>query len=197
MRGGSFGYVSPSIRWWQKAGSRTSFSLNGNYMRADGNYPFTLVNGKYVTEEKRNNSAIYTYQIEPTLFHTFKDSSNLELKAYYFYSKRGLPGSVTLYNPISDETLWDENVFIQTRYKKDFHRNGLYRHKPNIIMDGINTKIKAMSMQTGCTVLCIGRMNIICRQLHYIVHGMFCLYLWRKTELSINCAVIYRTVLFL
>ena len=72
MRGGSFGYVSPSIRWWQKAGSRTSFSLNGNYMRADGNYPFTLVNGKYVTEEKRNNSAIYTYQIEPTLFHTFK-----------------------------------------------------------------------------------------------------------------------------
>ena len=120
MRGGSFGYVSPSIRWWQKAGSRTSFSLNGNYMRADGNYPFTLVNGKYVTEEKRNNSAIYTYQIEPTLFHTFKDSSNLELKAYYFYSKRGLPGSVTLYNPISDETLWDENVFIQTRYKKDF-----------------------------------------------------------------------------
>lgn len=84
MRGGSFGYVSPSIRWWQKAGSRTSFSLNGNYMRADGNYPFTLVNGKYVTEEKRNNSAIYTYQIEPTLFHTFKDSSNLELKAYYF-----------------------------------------------------------------------------------------------------------------
>ena len=66
MRGGSFGYVSPSIRWWQKAGSRTSFSLNGNYMRADGNYPFTLVNGKYVTEEKRNNSAMYTYQIEPT-----------------------------------------------------------------------------------------------------------------------------------
>ena len=44
----------------------------------------------------------------------------MELKAYYFYSKRGLPGSVTLYNPISDETLWDENVFIQTRYKKDF-----------------------------------------------------------------------------
>lgn len=27
---------------------------------------------------------------------------------------------MTLYNPISDETLWDENVFIQTRYKKDF-----------------------------------------------------------------------------
>ena len=61
--------------------------------------------------------------------------------------------------------------------RRIFHRNGLYRHKPNIIMDGINTKIKAMSMQTGCTGLCIGRMNIICRQLHYIVHGMFCLYL--------------------
>lgn len=81
MRGGSFGYVSPSFRWWQKLGNRTRLSLDTNYMRADGNYPFTLVNGKYVTEEKRNNSAIYSYQAEPTLFHTFKDSSNLELKA--------------------------------------------------------------------------------------------------------------------
>ena len=56
---GSFGYVTPTLRWWQKIGNRTRLALNANYMRADGNYPFTLVNGKYVTEEKRNNSDIY------------------------------------------------------------------------------------------------------------------------------------------
>ena len=120
VRGGSFGMVSPSLRWWQKLGSRTRVALDASYMRADGNYPFTLVNGKYVTEEKRNNSGIYSWQGEATLYHTFKDDSELDVKGYYFYSRRGLPGAVTLYNPLSDETLWDENTFVQARYRKHF-----------------------------------------------------------------------------
>lgn len=120
IRGGSFGYVTPSLRWWQKIGSRTRLAVDANYMRADGNYPFTLVNGKYVTEEKRNNSDIYSWQGEATLFHTFKDGGELDVKGYYFNSRRGLPGAVTLYNPLSDETLWDENTFVQARYKKQF-----------------------------------------------------------------------------
>lgn len=120
IRGGSFGYASPSFRWWQQLSSRTRFAVDANYMRADGNYPFTLVNGKYVTEEKRNNSDIYSWQGEATLYHTFKEGGDLDVKGYYFYSRRGLPGAVTLYNPLSDETLWDENTFVQARYKKNF-----------------------------------------------------------------------------
>ncbi len=120
VRGGSFGMVSPSLRWWQKLGCRTRVAVDAGYMRADGNYPFTLVNGKYVTEEKRNNSGIYSWQGEATLYHTFKDDSELDVKGYYFYSRRGLPGAVTLYNPLSDETLWDENTFVQARYRKHF-----------------------------------------------------------------------------
>ena len=120
VRGGSFGMVSPSLRWWQKLGCRTRVAVDAGYMRADGNYPFTLVNGKYVTEEKRNNSGIYSWQGEATFYHTFKDDSELDVKGYYFYSRRGLPGAVTLYNPLSDETLWDENTFVQARYRKHF-----------------------------------------------------------------------------
>ena len=55
-----------------------------------------------------------------TLYHTFKDGGELDVKGYYFYSRRGLPGAVTLYNPLSDETLWDENTFVQARYRKHF-----------------------------------------------------------------------------
>lgn len=120
IRGGSFGYVTPSLRWWQKIGDRTRLAVEGNYMRADGNYPFTLVNGKYVTKEKRNNSDIYSWQGEATLYHTFGEGGTLEVKGYYFNSRRGLPGSVTLYNPLSAEKLWDENTFVQARYKKQF-----------------------------------------------------------------------------
>jgi outer membrane cobalamin receptor len=118
LRGGSFGYVTPSIRHWQKLGARTGLSADASYMRADGNYPFTLKNGKYVTREKRNNSDIYSLQGEVNLYHTFRDESQWDTKAYYYYSQRGLPGSVTLYNPISHERLWDENFFAQTRWRK-------------------------------------------------------------------------------
>ena len=120
MRGGSFGYLTPSIRHWQKLSERTSLSVDGNYQRADGEYPFKLKNGNLTTEEKRINSDIESYQGEANLFHTFIDESELNVKAYYFHSERGLPGAVDYYNKESDERLWDKNFFVQARYKKVF-----------------------------------------------------------------------------
>ena len=73
-----------------------------------------------MTEEKRYNSDIESYQGEANLFHTFKDESELSAKAYYFRSERGLPGAVILYNPETDERLWDENFFTQAKYKREF-----------------------------------------------------------------------------
>ena len=120
MRGGSFGYLTPAIRHWQQLGERTRLAVNANYLRADGEYPFTLKNGKQTTEEKRINSDVESWQGEVNLFHTFKDDSELNAKAYYYQSERGLPGAVILYNNASDERLWDKNFFAQTRYKKVF-----------------------------------------------------------------------------
>lgn len=120
LKGGSFGLVTPSLRYWQRVGEQTSLALNGSYMRADGVYPFVLVNGRERTNEKRYNSDIYTWQGEANLFHTFADKSQLDMKAYWFYSERGLPGSVTLYNPVSRERLWDEDFFAQAVYRKTF-----------------------------------------------------------------------------
>lgn len=120
VRGGSFGYITPSIRHWQGLGERTRLSVDAGYQRADGSYPFELKNGTLVTEEKRINSDIESMQGEANLFHTFRDESELNVKAYYFHSERGLPGTVILYNKESDERLWDENFFAQARYKKAF-----------------------------------------------------------------------------
>lgn len=123
LKGGSFGLVTPSLRYWQRVGEQTSLALNGSYMRADGVYPFVLVNGRERTNEKRYNSDIYTWQGEANLYHTFADKSQLDMKAYWFYSERGLPGSVTLYNPVSRERLWDEDFFAQAVYRKAFNEN--------------------------------------------------------------------------
>lgn len=137
VRGGSFGYITPSFRHWQALGDRTRLSVDANYQHADGSYPFTLKNGKLTTEEKRTNSDIESYQGEANLFHTFKDDSELNMKAYYYHSERGLPGSVVLYNPQSDERLWDRNFFAQAKYKKIFspkwtlQAQGKYNHSWN------------------------------------------------------------------
>lgn len=120
LTGGSFGYVSPAFRHWQKLGETTSVVASANYLRADGQYPFVIENGKFTSEEKRQNSDIESYQGEVNVFHSFDESDELRAKAYYFKSERGLPGSVVLYNNHSDERLWDENFFAQARYRKQF-----------------------------------------------------------------------------
>ena len=120
LKGGSFGMVNPYVRYAHRLSGRTSVSLDLDYLRSDGQYPFILTNGKYQTKEKRYNSAIDAWHTEANLFHSFKDESQLDLKVYYYQSDRGLPGAVTLYNPESYEHLWDKNAFVQAKYKKQF-----------------------------------------------------------------------------
>ena len=118
VRGGSFGYITPSVRYWQRLGERTSLALDANYQHADGSYPYTLVNGKLVSKEKRVNSDIDSRQAELNLFHTLRSEGELSLKTHYFDSERGLPGSILLYQNDARERLWDRNIFVQARYKQ-------------------------------------------------------------------------------
>ena len=119
-RTGSFGLLSTNARWEQQAGARSALTLDASLLRSDGAYPFRLENGKYTAIEKRHNSDILSYQGEANLFHLFADSSRWDTKAYYYRSRRGLPGGVILYNPESHERLTDENFFLQTRWSKTF-----------------------------------------------------------------------------
>ncbi len=127
MRGGSFGYVMPSLRYARKLGSHTRMMLEGDYMRADGIYPFALDNGREETTERRNNSDINSWHVEGNLYHTFKNEGHLQAKGYFFRSGRGLPGSVILYNPTARERLWDENFFTQLAYDRQFSTRWQWR----------------------------------------------------------------------
>ena len=117
---GSFGYISPDVRLWQKIGQRLTATLDATFMHADGNYPFRLQNGDETIREKRENSEINSWHAEANLNYEIPNSGELNLKGYYFYSKRGLPGAVILYNPVSTEKLYDENAFVQIRFRKRF-----------------------------------------------------------------------------
>lgn len=119
IKGGSFGMINPSLRWTQRLGKSTVGSLSGNFLYADGEYPFQLVNGKYVTEEKRKNSDVHSWHVEGNVHHDINEHSRISVKGYYFDSERGLPGSVVLYSNQANERLWDKNGFVQMKYENE------------------------------------------------------------------------------
>ena len=120
MKTGSFGLLNPYLRYDQRLGERVSLSVNGDYMRADNRYPFRLVNGKYVTTEKRNNNFIETYRAEANITVHTSDNGLLQGKAYYYDSFRQLPGPVVYYNNENHEQETDRNFFAQLHYQTLF-----------------------------------------------------------------------------
>lgn len=122
VKTGSFGLVNPNVSYGQKLGDKWSLTWYGDFLRADGSYPFILENGEQVEKRKRKNSDIESWRTELNLFGDMGRGGTLSVKGYYFDSERGLPGSVILYNDYTGERLWDKNAFVQAYYKKDISR---------------------------------------------------------------------------
>jgi vitamin B12 transporter len=118
LKTGAFGLLSPSLKYETLIGGRTAVSVYGNYMRADGTYPYRLYNARTVTNEKRYNSDIESEQGELNLVHQTADSTTLRAKVSYFHSERGLPGAVIYYLKRSEERMWDEDFFSQLSLRK-------------------------------------------------------------------------------
>lgn len=114
LRGGSFGYASAALRYWERLGERTLLGVDGSYQRTDGIYPFLLDNGATSTHERRHNGDVEAWQGEVNLCHTFADGAEWQTKLYAYDSERGLPGAVILYKDAARERLWDKNVFVQS-----------------------------------------------------------------------------------
>ena len=118
---GSFGLCSPSVNYSQKLNEHTWTDVGINYSTAHGRYPYTQINGTQVTTEQRSNTDIAQLSGEWNFHHTFSDGSNIDTKAYYYNSERGLPGAVILYNNHSTERLADRNAFVQAQYSKQWN----------------------------------------------------------------------------
>lgn len=123
IKGGSFGFVSPSLRYIGRLGETTAVTVDAKYLRSDGAYPFKVDNAGKLIKLKRYNSDISSSQGEVNLIHAFQDSSLLRAKASYYRSKRALPGSVIFYANPSEERMWDEDVFAQVGYERSLARH--------------------------------------------------------------------------
>ncbi len=118
---GSFGLVNPYASFDHKIGKSNWIKASGNFLRADGDYPYTLTNGGIVTEEKRKNSAVKSGSADLSGRFDLSHRSHLSVKTYYYESDRELPGSVVYYSNLENkETLKDKNAFAQAQLYSDW-----------------------------------------------------------------------------
>lgn len=120
---GSFGFVSPYLRYVQRLSDRLTFQAMGEYTYAGNDYPFLLHNGKYTTRERRTNSRMNSGHGEVNIHWMMgrradgMSRSQLWAKLYYYDNDRQLPGIVRYYTNLNAEQLHDRNAFAQARWQ--------------------------------------------------------------------------------
>ncbi|MBR4920682.1 MAG: TonB-dependent receptor [Prevotella sp.] len=114
---GSFGYVSPFIRYEQNLSDKFAFSAVGEYTYAENDYPYELKNGLETIQSERNNNKMNSGHGELNFLWTINPTNRLSGKVYYYDNDRQLPGIVHYYVNLNKETLRDRNVFSQLMYQ--------------------------------------------------------------------------------
>lgn len=119
---GSFGLIQPSFAGYFPSGKTSAFSIQTESLFSKGDYPFTIQNGNLSEKTKRNNSQIKSLETEINFIKKFKDSSHLQLKMRNFLSDRGLPGAVVFFNNNSAQSLYNNDLFFQSHYERNFNK---------------------------------------------------------------------------
>ena len=96
---------------------RWSATAYVNAQRAEGDYPFTLVNGDISSRERRSNSDVENITAEGNIFANWGEWGTTAAKLYYYGSERGLPGAVKFYARGNYERLCERNSFVQLTHK--------------------------------------------------------------------------------
>lgn len=121
---GSFGYISPFVRYEQNLSHSFALSAIGEFVYAENDYPFTLRNISVVTKERRTNSRMKSGHGEANFIWNINKHNQLDGKLYYYDNDRLLPGQVRYYTNLSNEKLRDLNFFAQLGYRT-FNGNNL------------------------------------------------------------------------
>lgn len=123
LKAGSFGFVSPFLRYDQNVSNRFSLSLMGEYTYAENDYPYTIQNGTLTQHDRRTHNRMNSGHAEIGFQWRLSDRSQMTGKAYYYDNDRQLPGQVRYYTNLSGETLHDRNFFGQLSFQSRCSNN--------------------------------------------------------------------------
>ena len=128
LKGGSFGLINPSLTLNGKFNKRLSGSFSGEWLAANGEYPYRLNYGfagkDSSSMETRRNTDVNNLRLEAALHAEFSDKSRGYIKTYFYQSERGLPGATIYYNltNFSTQRIWDNTFFTQAHYRHELSR---------------------------------------------------------------------------
>ncbi len=123
LKVGSFGFVSPFVRYEQQVTDAVSLWAVGEYTYAENDYPYTIKNGNETVSDRRSNSRMNCGHGEVNFMARLSPSDMLTGKVYYYDNDRQLPGQVHYYTTLSGETLHDRNFFGQLMYQTRLGEN--------------------------------------------------------------------------
>lgn len=121
LQSGSYGQKEINAFGAYRVSDVWSINLSLLSQRTKGNYDYRLYYGDGSDSYQvvpRTNNEVRNLRIESTLLGRFGGERELEVKAYYYDSDRGLPGAVILYNPSTSQHLWDRSAFAQAHYQQ-------------------------------------------------------------------------------
>ena len=129
LEAGSFGLWSPSAQWEHRWTRKLKSSLWVNYLRSDGDYPFTLYytssRSDSTSRERRLHSAMHMLSADANLFYRISDSNRLTFKVHLMDGWHQLPGHVRFYRQEpSAESTTEQMVFAQMRW---YRKNGIWQ----------------------------------------------------------------------
>lgn len=125
VKTGSFGLFNPSLHTNIRLTDKLAISTGGEWMKSHGEYPYLLRygnEGDSTSMEKRTNTDVDNLRLEGAIFADLSNATKSELRAYYYQSKRGLPGATIFYNTqnYSRQRLWDRTFFVQGNIEHTF-----------------------------------------------------------------------------
>ena len=117
MKAGSFGYVSPFVRYHQNITERFGIGVVGEYTYAENDYPYDIKNGTVIQHDRRTHNRMNQGHAELDFIYHINKVNTLTGKLYYYDNDRQLPGQVHYYTNVSGESLRDRNAFGQLLYQ--------------------------------------------------------------------------------
>lgn len=114
LKYGSFNTLSAQTESAFKAGQNNTVSLQAEWLKTKGDYPYMQNNGASSMEMRRDNSDVQRLRIEGALHSILSDNSLLTTRAYWFQSEQGLPANILYNENAARERLWNRNGFVQS-----------------------------------------------------------------------------------
>ncbi|MBP5526978.1 MAG: TonB-dependent receptor [Bacteroidales bacterium] len=127
MELGSFGMMNPTALWEQKWSRRLKSSVWVNWLKSDGDYPFTLYHTYdhtgLTTHERRLHSAMHMFTADGNLFYSIAPKNTLTAKVHYMRGMHQLPGQVVLNSSYtSAQSTHEHSAFTQVRWRVEKER---------------------------------------------------------------------------